>query len=68
MSLPSFSLQSSWVLSNPRWGAQILFYPCVFLTAWGSTLVGELGRDPGYRVRSRKLVTWCSEGVRRGKY
>ena len=47
MSLPSFSLQSSWALSDPCWGAQVLFYPCVFSIAWGCALVGKLGRDPG---------------------
>ena len=57
MSLPSFSLQSSWILSDPRWDAQVLFYLCVFLVAWGCALVGELRRDPGYGVRSQKLVT-----------
>ena len=57
MFLPSFSLQSSWALSDPRRGAPILFYPCVFLVAWGCALVGELGKDPRDGVRSRKLVT-----------
>ena len=46
MSLPSSSLQSSWVLLDPCWGAQVLFYSCVFLVAWDCDLVGELGRDP----------------------
>ena len=57
MSLPSFSLQSSWALSDPRWGTQVLFYPCVFRVVWDCALVGELGKDPGYGVRDRKLVT-----------
>ena len=67
MSLPFSSLQSSWELSDPRWGAQILFYPCVFLAAWDCALVRELGKDPGYEIRGRKLVTKSFEGVRRGK-
>ena len=68
MSLPSSSLQSNWVLSNPCWDAHVLFYSCIFLAAWGCDLVGELGRDLGYEGRGRELVTRCSEGVRRGKY
>ena len=38
MSFLSFSLQSSWPLSDPHWGAQILIYPCVFWVAWGLCL------------------------------
>ena len=38
MSLPSFSLQSRWALSDFCWGAQVLIYPCVFLVAWGLCL------------------------------
>ena len=30
MTLPSFSLQSTLVLSDPHWGAQALLYFCVF--------------------------------------
>ena len=30
-------------------------------------MVGELGKDVGYGVRDRKLVTWCFKEVRRGK-
>ena len=30
MTLPSFSLQSTLELSDPHWGAQVLFYFCVF--------------------------------------
>ena len=67
MSLPSSSLQSSWALSNPRWDAQILFYPCVFLAAWDCVWVGELGRDPDYGVRNRKLIMRCSQEIRRDK-
>ena len=34
MSLPSFSLQSTLALSDPRWGAQVLSYFCVFGWSW----------------------------------
>ena len=30
MTLPYFSLQSTLVLSDPCWGAEVLFYLCVF--------------------------------------
>ena len=56
MSLPSFSLQSSWVLSDPCWCAQVSFYSCVFRVAWDCALFGELRRNPGYGVRDWKLV------------
>ena len=50
MSLPSFSLQSTLVLSDPCWGAQVLFYLYVLWVVFGfCALVGELGKDPGYR-------------------
>ena len=67
MSLPSSSLQSSQMLLDPRWGTWVLFYSCVYLVAWDCILVRKLGRDLGYGVRSRKLVTWCFEGVKRRK-
>ena len=35
MSLPSFSLQSTLALSDPRWGAQVLSYLCVFWVVLG---------------------------------
>ena len=35
MSLPSFSLQSSWAHSDCCWDAQVLIYPCIFQVAWG---------------------------------
>ena len=41
MSLPSSSLQSSWVLSDLCWGTWVLFYSCVFLAIQGCVLAGE---------------------------
>ena len=38
MSLLSFSLQSSWVLSDPCWGAQVLIYPYIFQVTQGLCL------------------------------
>ena len=35
MSLPSFSLQSTLVPLDPRWGAQVLSYFCVFWEVLG---------------------------------
>ena len=35
MTLPSFSLQSTLVLSDPHWGAQVLLYFCVFWVVLG---------------------------------
>ena len=35
MTLPSFSLQSTLVLLDPRWGAQVLLYFCVFWMVLG---------------------------------
>ena len=52
MSLSSFSLQSSWALLDPRWGAQILLYPCVSWVAWGLCL--------GWRTWERFGL--CSKG------
>ena len=37
----------------------------MFLATQSCDLVGELWKDPGYRVRGRKLVMRYSEGVRR---
>ena len=63
MSLPSSSLQSNQALSDLHWGTWVLFYSCVFLAAQGYDLIGKLGKDPGYGVRGRKLVTRYSKGL-----
>ena len=67
MSLPSFSLQSTLVLSNPCWGAQVLLLLCVLDGLGFCALVGELGEDPGYGRWDRKLVMSSSKGVRMGR-
>ena len=68
MSLPSFSLQPSFALSDPHWGVQILFHSCVFKVDLFVSWLGRLGEDPGYGVWDRKLVMQSSKGVRREKW
>ena len=67
MSLSSFSLQSSQAFSDPRWGT---WTDLILVCSWqvlSGVLAGVLGRDPSDGVRSRKLITWCFEGIRKRK-
>ena len=67
MSLPSFSLQSTLVLSDPCWGAQVFLSLCSLDGLGFCALAGELGKDPSYERRDRKLVTASSKEVRMEK-
>ena len=50
MAFPSFSLQSTSVLSDPCWGTWILaLFPCALGSLGVCALVRELGKIPGYR-------------------
>ena len=46
MALPSFSLQSTSILSDPRW---VLELSSISVCLGVCALVRELGKDPGYR-------------------
>ena len=62
MSLPSSSLQSTLTLSDPRCGAQVLFYFYVF---W--VVLGFVPWLENFGRWDRKLVTSSSMEVRMGK-
>ena len=69
MALPSFSLQSTSILSDPHWSTLSLApFPCALgfcaLVCFGIyALVRELGKDPSYRRWDRKLAMCSSKGV-----
>ena len=61
MALPSFSLQSTSVLSDPHWVLEFSSISlCLGICALGCfgscALVRELGKDPCYRKWDRKLA------------
>ena len=49
MTLPSFSLQSTLALSDPRWSVRIfILFLCILDSLGFCALVGDLEKDPGY--------------------